>query len=88
MPSLEEEFGDFTDRVKRIDLAALAEQRNALREELAALDDARSAVAGARREVLDKLSDEAFAVLERRIYTLEHPTHLDPHPPRDRRRDR
>ncbi|MGW5113809.1 hypothetical protein [Nocardia sp. NPDC004123] len=63
----------------------LAARRDEPRKELAALDQAVAAIpAGARRGKLDKLSREAFAVLERRVYTLDHRTELGP----DRRRER
>ncbi|MGW5107752.1 hypothetical protein [Nocardia sp. NPDC004123] len=85
MRSLEEEFADFIDRVKRIDWSTLAARRDELRKELAALDQAVAAVpAGAHRGELDKLSREAFAVPERRVYALDHPPVLGP----DRRRER
>ncbi|WP_433560462.1 hypothetical protein ACQP1O_22455 [Nocardia sp. CA-151230] len=85
MRSLEEEFADFIDQVKRIDWDTLAARRDELRKELTVLDHAVAAVpAGARRSELDKLSREAVAVLERRVYALDHRTGLGP----DRRRER
>ncbi|MFJ9371026.1 hypothetical protein ACIRRA_42375 [Nocardia sp. NPDC101769] len=85
MRSLEEEFADFIDHVKSIDPNTLTAQRDGLRRELAILDQAVAAVpAGARRSELDKLSREAFTVLARRVYTLDHPPVLGP----DRHRER
>ncbi|MFE3798837.1 hypothetical protein KHQ06_26335 [Nocardia tengchongensis] len=71
--------------MKSIDLNTLAAQRDPLRWELSILDQAVAAVPpGARHGELDKLSREAFTVLARRIYTLDHPPALRP----DRRRER
>ncbi|MGW4120066.1 hypothetical protein [Nocardia sp. NPDC004711] len=68
MRSLEEEFADFIDRVKRIDWSRLAARRDELPKELAALDQAVAAVpAGAHRGELDKLSREAFTACEGQV---------------------
>ncbi|MET8428814.1 hypothetical protein [Nocardia sp. NPDC004860] len=92
MRSLEEEFAAFIGRVKHLDHETLAVQRDELRKERALLDQARLAVpTGGRREALDRLSQDAFAVMERRIYALENPTVIGPdhlREPPDRRRER
>ncbi|MGV9408350.1 hypothetical protein ACWDOP_00430 [Nocardia sp. NPDC003693] len=94
MPSLEEEFIEFTDRANLIDHRTSLDQRRSLRRELDILDQARLKVpAGTRRTTLDTFSRIAFRILERRIYAVDHPTVLDAPrpgdpPSRDRRRER
>ncbi|GAB2451684.1 hypothetical protein [Nocardia tengchongensis] len=92
MRSPEKEFAAFTDRAKHLDHETLAMQRDERHKERDLLDQARLAVpAGVRREALDRLSQQPFDVLERRIYALRNPTMLGPdhlREPPDRHRER